>query len=612
MNFLLPLFSLILLVQFGFSAQGGLNMTGRGLIAVPQNDYKVFVSWRYLVQDGSNTGFDVYRSKSGEDFSKIGTALSKTVYNDTPGPGEFQYYIIPQGGNLRGQKSNSFKVNTLKTGHDWVSVFPGTQGKRLQLGNAHFADTDGDGELEFVTWNPSSNGFWPTPLKFGTFKVEVYKMFSGEGPKWSYDTQCGPSGTPYNHHTAFHPVAYDIDGDFKAEIITKIKNGNFAVLKDMGNIYQKMAEIPGSRWYNGFADLGGRYYAFLDIKEQIDAWEWDGKSAFIKKWTTNGPSSSDSHSQMIVDVDGDGIDEIANCYYVYNSDGKLRWSAQKSFGGGPGSVMEISDADPKNPGLEILMTNEADLKTRANFALLDAKTGKELWAKKSKVCGDVQVAFFSKVHDGAGLDVVAVDCGHEPEAGLGITSDGNYFNWPYEKEFPMISFDLGSIDWLGLEGYETRVLNRKIYGRNGKKLYTADLSDCSGCVVAEAPGSVSVKNDWLSSKAILRYWNNVDLIGDYREDLVFGMPDGSIRVYVNTTEPPAKKITKWQYPTYEKFQAISTRQGFAKALGEPIKANQSTKIVKQVFFKPLSRKHGLQFEIPVMLNGRYIEINKQH
>jgi hypothetical protein len=139
------------------AAAGGLRLTGRALVAVPQDDFSVLLTWRALEPEDGGTAFDVLRStRLDGNLETVGRSRETTTFRDRPGEGTFYYCVIPQGGKLKGRKSNLFKVFTCKQGRDWVEILPAARGRKLQFSDRHFADTDGDGdgELEFVTHYP--------------------------------------------------------------------------------------------------------------------------------------------------------------------------------------------------------------------------------------------------------------------------------------------------------------------------------------------------------------------------------------------------------------------------------------------------------------------------
>ena len=77
------------------------------------------------------------------------------------------------------------------------------------------------------------------------------------------------------------------------------------------------------------------------------------------------------------DVDGDGFDEIIVGAACLDHDGKLLWRT----GFGHGDATHLGEFDPSNDGMEYYMITEDDYPPY-DCALLDAKTGKVLSAKK--------------------------------------------------------------------------------------------------------------------------------------------------------------------------------------------------------------------------------------
>jgi hypothetical protein len=100
------------------------------------------------------------------------------------------------------------------------------------------------------------------------------------------------------------------------------------------------------------------------------------------------------------------------------------------------------------------------------------------------------------------------------------------------------------MDWDGDRGRNVCLNFTRIYGVGGKLLYEVDLSD--------APAGNVIP--WNEHK-LNHLWFNVDIVGDYREDIPVQMPDGSVRVYLNTQTPPRREPCKWQNRTYEFLQA---------------------------------------------------------
>ncbi|MBM4019279.1 MAG: hypothetical protein FJ288_13315 [Planctomycetes bacterium] len=566
------------------AAEGGLRLTGRALVAVPQKDFTVFLTWRCLDQDGPGAAFEVYRSQKPDGgFARVGTAADTTTFADSPGKGTFYYHVAATAGGLKGARSNTFRVTAEGKGRDWIEIMPAARGRRLQFSDRHFADTDGDGELEFVTYYPQVPSY-----RGGTatesYKLQVYELFDDAPPRWTFDTGMGTQSKPsegdhrtdWDYEWTFKPVAWDVDGDFKAEIITLAKidgKYRYVVLKDEGAACRIAATMDSpvpvgddknnSRHFPFFADLGGKCCSFLLQGGTYGSWrmwayDWSG-SGFTQRWHVDSAAEgfagnrSSSHTILAVDLDGDGRDEISNGATVLRPDGTVLWTANADFGPNlhvDGQV--IDDIDPDNPGLELMtFAEKGDL-----YALYDARTGKRLWFKHAPAV-HLQCNIAAVVTGGKGLDVLGVFGGHLSKGGFACSWDGRDMQYPYPDR-PMNGDRWWPMDWDGDRGRNVCMNFLRIYGQGDKVLYEVDLAD--------APkGDVIPWNE----HHLYNLWFNVDIVGDYREDIPVQMPDGSIRVYVNTTVPPGRKPCKWQDRAYQMLQAPGDYRYFIRTLYEP-------------------------------------------
>lgn len=568
-------------------SKGGLRLTGRALVAVPRDDHKVFLSWRFLPGDEENTPFVVWRSGADAQPERVGEVTTSTTFSDDPGRGRFAYWVVPASGSLSGQTSNVANVLTSAKGRDWVEVLPAARGRKLQVSDRHFADTDGDGELEFVTYSPQVPSYRGAAMPT-TFKLQVLDLFEGLAPRWEYDTGMGMQTEPFaagdkrmdwDYEWTFKPVAWDIDGDHKAEIITLVKRQGryqYAVLADRGDHAEELgfleSPIPvgqdrnNNRHFPFFADLGGTHYSFLlqtGTYQEFEIWayDWNGHG-FDLLWHVDSKvpgfsgNRSCSHTVLVMDIDGDGRDEISNGATMLDDDGSVLWQTNEYFGQNThidGQV--IDDIDPRRPGLEIMLHEEQgwnpDNAMGDRWGLFDLRTGQALWTKKAPGTHlQLNVAFSMRER---GLDIVGTYGGHRPQGGFAALWDGTDIPYPLDA-FPHSGDRMWSMDWLGNGSKQLQFNFTKIVGPGAKVLYEVDLSDApEGEVVPWTPDHLN------------HFWFNVDLVGDHREDIPVQMRDGSIRVYLNTAPLGARSPTKWASHSYQMMQAPGDYRYFIAA-----------------------------------------------
>jgi hypothetical protein len=568
--------------QAAFGAEAGLHLTGRALVAVPQSDHKVFLSWRFLQDDGADALFEVQRSAHSErGFLTVGVPGTTTTFLDAPGAGTYYYRVLPKTGAFKGKPSNVARVATTSKGRDWVEILPAMKGKKLQFSDRHFADVDGDGELEFITYFPQVPSY-RGGVSSESYKLQVFRLLDDTPPRWAFDTGMGLQSDPasgdfradWDYEWTFKPVAHDIDGDGKAEIITLAKLSGkyqYVVLKDEGATYRIAATMDSpipvgdkknnSRHFPFFANLGGRFPSFCLQGGTYGYWEmwtydWNGHG-FDLRWHVKSTepgfkgNRSSSHTVLVVDVDGDGKDEISNGATLLDDDGSVLWTANNEVGADnhvDGQV--IDDISPDNPGLELMLHQERGSK----YALYDARTGKLLWVKNAPAV-HLQLNIAANVNGGAGLDIIGTYGGHKPTAGFACRYDGTDFGYPL-PDLPLNGDRMWPMDWNGESGRNICLNFTRVYGLGGKLLYEVDLSDApKGDVIP-----------WNEHK-LNHLWFNVDIVGDYREDIPVQMPDGSVRVYVNTKEPPRREPCKWQNRAYEFLQAAGDYRYFIRTIG---------------------------------------------
>ena len=219
----------------------------RGVVALRSGD-KVVVSWRMLPSDKSNERFDVYRD--GIKLNSEPLTSGGTFYTDEhPTPGESTYEV--RGGRVNGSwtlkasQSHEYLAIPLvpPTTTDSIEIRPQRQrgrrgstsgrAKLLQEDNsarkipvtysandATVADVDGDGEYEIILkWDPrnahdNAHTGMTSKVYFDCYKLDGTRL-------WRIDM--GPNIRAGAHYTQF--IAYDFDGDGKAELMMKTADG---------------------------------------------------------------------------------------------------------------------------------------------------------------------------------------------------------------------------------------------------------------------------------------------------------------------------------------------------------------------------------------------------
>ncbi|MCS7191905.1 MAG: silent information regulator protein Sir2, partial [Armatimonadetes bacterium] len=203
------------------SVSPALERLGRGLVAI-ECERGVFLSWRLLATDFKNVRFHVFRREENSPWQRLtNEPLTATNFTDTQVvQGKTYRYQVRTLGNIVHSKEIAVTV----TGKPKPYLAIPLQGK-YRAQKVAIADLNGDGEFDFVIKQPDFNvdpyqapGYWrPSP---DTFKLEAY--LSDGTFLWRHDLgwsiELGIWYSPY--------VAYDVDSDGKAEVLTKAGEGD--------------------------------------------------------------------------------------------------------------------------------------------------------------------------------------------------------------------------------------------------------------------------------------------------------------------------------------------------------------------------------------------------
>lgn len=418
---------LFLFISFSTLAQRKVEKLNRGLIAMRTNTSQVYLSWRLLGTESTETSFNLYRNGK-----KINTSpISKTTdfVDNTPENG--QYFTRSMVNNIEQSASeeaavypNLFIEIPLKIPEGGTT--PDGVTYTYNANDCSVGDVDGDGEYEiFVKWDPSNAKDNSQSGYTGNVYIDAYKM----NGTFLWRIDLGKNIRAGAHYTQF--LVYDFDSDGKAEMICKTADGTkdglgkimgdekadyrtttgyvlsgpefLTVFKGQtGEIMATTDYLPArgnvADWGDNYGNRVDRYIAavgYLDGKMPSAvfgrgyytrlvrvAWDWRA-GKLTQRWIFDSNNNQKdyeyqgNHQMTVGDVDNDGKDEIINGASCIDDDGKGYYANQL----GHGDALHMTDMNPDIEGQEIWQCHESPGKYGAyGLEFRDAKTGKSLWA----------------------------------------------------------------------------------------------------------------------------------------------------------------------------------------------------------------------------------------
>lgn len=578
-----------LLVGMNFCVFGQRYMEdiGRGVVAVRQDEKKVFVSWRLLINDPDDVAFNIYRVTDGKSIKLNTKPVADVTFfvDETADLSKKNEWVVRAVVNKKEQTAGkSFSMAANNAIGQYLSV-PLKTPEGYTPNDGSVGDLDGDGEYELVihmtgkAHDNSHKGITDEPI------LHAYKL---DGTLlWSINL--GKNIREGAHYTQF--IVYDLDGDGKAEVACKTadgtKDGKGVVIGDTNAHYVNESgyilkgpeyltifdgltgaalattryiparhpdtENPTTEqlkevWGDGYGNRMDRFLAcvaYLDgehpslimargyyTRTVLAAWNWrDGKLSPV--WTFDSDASEEirkfrgqgNHNLSVGDVDGDGKDEIIYGACVIDDTGKGLYSTTL----GHGDALHFSDLDPDRPGLEVFDIQERFDDAGAHFR--DAKTGEILWKKPSVKAGD----------DGEGpgrgnsFDIDPRYKGHESWVrGANITGLFNAKGEKIaEKEPGACNF---AVWWDG-------DLLRELLDKNVISKWDWKNSTLQPLLTAEECTS----NNGTKATPVL----SADLFGDWREEVIWRTNDNTaLHIYTTTIPTTYRFTTLMQDPVY--------------------------------------------------------------
>lgn len=601
------------------NAQRQMENLGRGLVAIHPVEGKVFLSWRFLGNEPDEIAFNVYRTRGLDSPTKLNNepVKSSTCFADETAKLEQPtgYFVRAVLDGKEQGASAPFKFATSAPVKPYLSV-PLKLPPGYSANDGSVGDLDGDGEYEIVLKCEQRPRDTAQTGLTGETILQGYKL---DGTLlWTINL--GKNIREGAHYTQF--MVYDLDGDGIAEIALKTADGTIdgkgKVIGDANADWRDKEQgsrtfgrvLKGPEYFTVFdgrtgaalattnyipkrGDLGGwggvggnggndnvgnRVDRFLACVAYLDgvrpsvvmcrgyygrsvlaAWDWRGgrltqRWVFDSKDKDNPYSGQGAHSLSVADVDSDGRDEIVYHSMVVDDDGKGLFSTGLRHG----DALHVSDLDPSRPGLEVFGIHENE-ETTARFqtpgvACYDAKTGRIIWSHGPG----------ADVGRGLSADIDPRHLGAEMwggNSGLHTCQGERIGSAPRSANF--------AIWWDG-------DLLREILDRN--RIDKWDWQGGSLKNILTADGATS--NNGTKATPVL----SGDILGDWREEVIFRTPDSKeLRLYTTTTPTTNRFPTLMHDPQYRlsiAWQNVGYNQpphpGFY--LGEGMKSPPRTKI----------------------------------
>ena len=582
----------------------------RGIVAIRSNPEEVFISWRLLGTDPEKTGFNLYRGSlklNNKLLTQSTNFIDKTTTNDVysvkavirskelkesdtcyvrsqnyfriplnrPLPGTVKGEVVRPSRALGAQRTRpgdslarSGRPAYIPPGYQSGDPPVGPRQYNYSPGDGSVADLDGDGQYEIVLkWDPSNARDNAQDGFTGNVILDAYEL---DG-KQLWRINLGTNIRAGAHYTQF--LVYDFDGDGRAEIACKtadgtidgkgkpIGNADADYVNEVGRIVsgpeyltvfdgstgaalETVDYVPGrgdicawganecranrsDRFLACVAYLDGihpspvfcrGYYGRLTIA----AWDWRDSKLSLKWFFDSDKGYPEymgqgNHNLSVGDIDGDGRDEIVYGSSAYDDNGKPLYTT----GMGHGDAMHLSDLDPDLPGLEVWAVKE---------------TGG--WGSVMHSAGDgkilLRIPDSSDVGRGNAADIYPEHRGFE----LWSSATKGVYNVKGEKitnATPSINF---RIYWDG--DLQDELLDRTFIDDwdhvGHKPVRLLDAAQYGGSSINGTKATPVV---------------SADLLGDWREEVIFrGKDNSSLLLFTTTIPTDCRMVTLMHDPVY--------------------------------------------------------------
>lgn len=557
----------------------------RGVVALVTAN-GVFVSWRLLGTEPAGVRFNVYRD--GKRVNPEPQLLTNLV--DAQGRADSLYTVRAV---VDGQEQTASHAAApwsqpylrLPLQKPAGGVTPDGVAYTYEANDGAAADLDGDGQYELIVkWQPTNAHDNSHKGHTGHTLIDAYKL---DGTRlWRIDL--GQNIRAGAHYTSF--LAYDFDGDGKAELMLKTADGTvdgqglglgdakadyrneagyvlagpefLTVFNGLsGAAMATVAYTPArgevTAWGDAYGNRVDRFLAgvaYLDgqrpsavfsrgyyTRAVLAAWDWrDGKLS--QRWVFDSESDASAkpaagqgaHWFSVADVDGDGRQDIIYGAATIASSGKLLYSTGLCHG----DALHVSAFDPAREGQQqIFMVHESPrCYGEHGLEMHDAATGKVLWSMSGKntdvgrgVCFDIDPAYPGAECWGS--------VGGLMSAGGKLISEQhpnryNFALW-WDGDLLRESLDHVAIDkWNPATFKFENLLNGKKYG--------------------------AASNNGTKGNPVL----SADLFGDWREEVVWRNEDSSALLIFSTAVPTEHRLVTLMHDPQYRVQVAAQNAGY--------------------------------------------------
>ena len=560
-------------------------------------DQGVTLGWRMLGLDQDSVGFHVIRDGVQLTDEPV---RDTTTYIDPAGTATSKY-VIKTVGNGNGQDKLSAEFTPLAQNYLAIKldkpadgVTPTGQAYSYTANDATVADLDGDGGYEIIQlWNPTNAQDNSKSGYTGNVYVDAYKT---DGTKlWRIDL--GRNIRAGAHYTQM--LAYDFDGDGKAEVSFKTADGTTdaagTVIGDANADYRNsggyilsgpeyltvfngatgtiMDTVPYdpprgtvTAWGDGYGNRVDRFLAavaYLDGEKPSMMFSRgyytrtvlvtydlvDGK--LVKRWSFDSDiagaeyKGQGNHNLSVADVDQDGKDEFVFGSMTIDDNGSPLYNTKL----GHGDAIHTSDLDPSRPGLETFAVHESmSASGNRGATFRDSATGEVLWSiPATRDTGRGAAGDIDPRYPGAEGWAVGGDAAWNSPVGYLMSAKGeriadkipaaNFLAWwdgDLLREIVDHDFDAAAgvgVPTISKWNWETNTSDR---------LLTATGARTNN----HTKGNPSLQ---------------ADLLGDWREELVFPSSDSAeLRIYTSTSPTEIRLRTLMHDPMYRTGVARET------------------------------------------------------